>query len=533
MPGHLELLIFGLLVAVAMLVGLSRLFRVPYPVFLVIGGLLLSLVPGLPEVELPPNLVFLIFLPPLLYVAAFFSSPLDLKANLRPIGLLSIGLVLITAGCVALVAHLVLGLPWSVAFVLGVIVAPTDPVAVTAIASLLGLPRRIVTVLEGESLINDGVALTLYRTAVAAAVAGTFSLFDAGLQLVLSGIGGVAIGLLVGWVISHVRRQTEDAVLETTIALFTGYAAYLPADELGVSGVLAVVAAGLYLSWRSPEMSSPRNRLQVFEVLWVMGFLLNSVLFILIGLQLHTVLERVSDRSTMTLVLFAALISLAVMAIRALSVFPIAYLPRRLSHHLRQRDPLPSWQELVVVALGGMRGAISLALALSLPLTTQSGASFPERDLIIFLTFGVILVTLVLQGLSLPLLISRLGLGVDAAEEQEMAEARLRAAEAALSRLDELRDEEWVPHTTAERMHEVYEFRRQRFATQLNEQAENGQEGEDYEQHSQAFVHLRRELLAAEREALLKLRDEGRISDEVRGHVERDLDLEEARLELI
>jgi Na+/H+ antiporter len=533
MPAHLELLIFGLLVAVAVLVGLSRLFRVPYPVFLVIGGLLLSLVPGLPTVELPPDLVFLIFLPPLLYVAAFFSSPLDLKANLRPIGLLSIGLVLITAGCVASVAHLALGLPWSVAFVLGVIVAPTDPVAVTATASLLSLPRRIVTILEGESLINDGVALTLYRTAVAAAVAGTFSLFDAGLQLVLSGIGGVAIGLLVGWVISRVRRQTEDAFLETTIALFTGYAAYLPAEELGASGILAVVAAGLYLSWQSPQMSSPRNRLQVFEVLWVMGFLLNSVLFVLIGLQLHSVLEGVSDRATITLVLFAALISLAVMAIRALSVFPMAYLPRRLSQGLRQRDPLPPWQELLVVAYGGMRGAISLALALSLPLTTQSGASFPERDLIIFVTFGVILVTLVLQGLSLPLLIRWLGLEVGAAEQQEMAEARLRAAEAALSRLDELRDEEWVPEATAERLHDVYEFRRQRFATQLNEQAENGQQGEDYEQHSQAFIRLRRELLAAEREALLKLRDEGRISDEVRGHIERDLDLEEARLELI
>ena len=258
MSGHLELLIFGLLVAVAVLVGLSRLFRVPYPVFLVIGGLLLSLVPGLPTVELPPDLVFLIFLPPLLYVAAFFSSPLDLKANLRPIGLLSIGLVLITAGCVAAVAHLALGLPWSAAFVLGVIVAPTDPVAVTATSSLLGLPRRIVTILEGESLINDGVALTLYRTAMATAVAGTFSLFDARLELVLSGIGGVAIGLLVGWVISQVRRQTEDACLESTIALFTGYAAYLPAEELGASGILAVVAAGLYLRWQSPLMSSPR-----------------------------------------------------------------------------------------------------------------------------------------------------------------------------------------------------------------------------------------------------------------------------------
>jgi monovalent cation/hydrogen antiporter len=530
MPEHLGLLIFGLLVAVAVLVMLSRLFKVPYPAFLVIGGLLLSLVPGLPEVELPPELVFVIFLPPLLYVAAFFSSPLDLKANLGPIGLLSIGLVLITAGCVASVAHLALGLPWPAAFVLGVIVAPTDPVAFTSAAGLLGLPRRIVTILEGENLINDGVALTLYRTAVAAAVAGTFSFFDAGLEFVLSGIGGIVVGLLVGWVISYVRRRTEDAYLETTIALFTGYAAYLPAEELGASGVLAVVAAGLYLSWQSPQMTSPRNRLQVFEVLRVMNFLLNSVLFVLIGLQLHTVLGRVSDRSPLTLVPFVALTSLAVIAIRALWVFPMAYLPRRLSHRLAQRDPLPSWRELVVVAYGGMRGAISLALALSLPLTTESGASFPERDLIIFLTFGVILVTLVLQGLSLPLLISRLGLEGDEAEKQEQAEARLRAAEAALSKLAALRNEDWVHQKTAERMRELYEFRRQRFAAWINEQSENGEE-EGYEQRSQAYQRLRRELLAAEREALLKLRGEGRISDEVRRDVERDLDLEEERLE--
>jgi Na+/H+ antiporter len=533
MPEHLGLLIFGLLMAVAAFVGLSRLLKVPYPVFLVVGGLLLSLVPGLPEVELPPELVFAIFLPPLLYTAAFFSSPVDLKANLRPIGLLAIGLVLVTAGCVASVAHLALGLPWPAAFVLGVIVAPTDPVAVTATAGLLGLPRRIVTILEGESLINDGVALTLYRTTVVAAVAGTFSFFEAGLEFVLGGIGGVAIGLSVGWVISHVRRRTEDAYLETTMALFTGYAAYLPAEELSASGVLAVVTAGLYLSWQSPRMSSPRNRLQVFEVLWVMNFLLNSTLFVLVGLQLHTVLGRVSDRSATTLVLFVALTSLAVVAIRALWVFPMAYLPRRLSQRLRQRDPLPSWRELVVITYGGMRGAISLALALSLPFTTQSGASFPERDLIIFLTFGVILVTLVVQGLSMPLLIGRLGLEGDDAEVKEEAEARMLAAEAALSRLEELKSADWVPQKKAERMSDLYEFRRRRFAAWVPEHSEEGEEeAAGYEQHSQAFRRLRGELLAAEREALLKLRDERRISDEVRRRVERELDLEEAPLEI-
>jgi Na+/H+ antiporter len=533
MSEHLGLLIFGLLVVVALFVGLSRVLRVPYPVFLVVGGLLLTFVPGLPEVELPPELVFTIFLPPILYSAAFFSSPVDLKANLRPIGLLALGLVLLTAGCVASVAHLALGLPWSAAFVLGVIIAPTDPVAVTATAGLMSLPRRVVTILEGESLINDGVALTLYRTAVAAAVGGIFSFFEAGLELVLGGIGGVAIGLSVGWTISRVRRRTEDEYLETTIALFTGYAAYLPAEELGASGVLAVVAAGLYLGWQSPRMSSPRNRLQVFEVLWVMNFLLNSMLFVLVGLQLQTVLGQVSDRSTTILVLFVALTSLAVIAIRALWVFPTAYLPRRLSQRLRQRDPLPSWRELVVITYGGMRGAISLALALSLPFTTQNGASFPERDLIIFLTFGVILVTLVLQGLCMPLLIGRLGLEGDYAEVKEEAEARLLAAEAALARLEALEDANWVPQKKIQRMRDLYEFRRRRFAAWVPDDSEEGEEeAEDYEQHYQAFRRLRGELLAAEREALLKLRDERRISDEVRRRVERELDLEEARLDV-
>lgn len=253
MPAHLELIVFGLLVAVAGFVLLSHVLRVPYPVFLVIGGLAVSLIPGLPAIALPPDLVFLIFLPPLLYSAAFFSSPRDLKAQLRPIALLSIGLVLLTTVTVAVVGHTVVGLPWSVAFVLGVIVSPTDPVAVSATAERLGLPHRVVAILEGESLVNDGTALTLYRTVVAAAVAGGFSILGAGVDFVLSSIGGVAIGLTMGWVISRVRTWVEDPRVESTIALFTGYAAYLPAEEVGASGVIAVVAAGLYLSWQSPR----------------------------------------------------------------------------------------------------------------------------------------------------------------------------------------------------------------------------------------------------------------------------------------
>jgi monovalent cation/hydrogen antiporter len=532
MPGHLELLVFGLLVAVAGLVMLSNVSRVPYPVFLVLGGLVLGLIPIVPDIALPPDLVLLIFLPPLLYSAAFFSSPRDLKANLRPIASLSIGLVLLTTATVAVVAHVAVDIPWGAAFVLGAIVSPTDPVAATAIAGRLGAPRRIVTILEGESLINDGTALVLYRVAVSVVVTGTFSLLDTGLEFALYGAGGVAIGLLVGWVIARVRRWVEDPLVEVTISLFTGYAAYIPAEELSASGVLAAVAAGVYLGWQSPKITAPRNRLQAFEVWEVLPFLLNSVLFVLVGLQLPNILEGISgEYSTTSVLLYAALVGLAVIGTRLLWTFPTTYLPRLLSRRLREREPYPSWQEVTVVSYTGMRGAVSLAAALAIPLTISSGAPFPERDLILFLTFCVILVTLVPQGLSLPYLVRRLGLAGEDTEEHEETEARLRAAEAALEKIDELENEDWVREDTAERMRDLYEYRRRRFAARYAGQAEDG-EKDGYEERSLAYQHFRRELLGAERRALIQLRNQGRLSDETRRRVERDLDLEDARLEI-
>jgi NhaP-type Na+/H+ or K+/H+ antiporter len=319
--------------------------------------------------------------------------------------------------------------------------------------------------------------------------------------------------------------------VETTIALFTGYAAYIPAEELGASGVLAVVAAALYLSLQSPEMTAPRNRLQVFDVLEVMNFLLNSLLFILVGLQLPVIFGELSNESSGKLILYAVLVSLAVAGTRLLWTFPMAYLPRRLSRRIRERNPFPPWRQVTLVAYAGMRGAVSLAAALSLPLTTESGDPFPGRDLLIFLTFCVILATLVLQGLSLPYLINRLGIEDDGEEEREEIEARLRAAEAALEKIEELEGEEWVREDTAERLREFYEFRRRRFATRYNDQPENGVE-DGYEERSAAYQRLRQELLSAERAALLQLRDEGHISDKARRRIERDLDLEEARLEI-
>jgi monovalent cation/hydrogen antiporter len=529
---HLEIIVFGLLVAVAGLVLLADIARVPYPIFLVIGGLLLGFVPGVPEVVLAPDLVLLIFLPPLLYSAAFFSSLRDLRANIRPIGLLSVGLVLLTTVVVAGVAHWVVGLPWAAAFVLGAIVSPTDPVAATAIAERLGVPRRIVTVLEGESLINDGTALVLYRVAVGAVVYGAFSLAETGLRFVLGVLVGVAIGLAVGWVVAAVRRRLENPLVEITISMFTGYAAYIPAEEVGASGVLAAVAAGLYLNHHAPEMVSPRTRLQALAVWDVIIFMLNSILFVLIGLQLPRILEGLSEESPWILLLYAAVVCLAVVGTRTLWVFPATYIPRRLSRRLRERDPSPPPQEVTIVAYAGMRGAVSLAAALALPLTVQGGALFPGRDLIIFLTFCVILVTLVLQGLSLPFLIRWLGLEDDHTEDREEIMARLQAAEAALQRIEELSNEEWVREDTAERMRGLYDYRRRRFAALAADGGfdEDG-DHEDYEERSAAFQHLRRELLEAERSALLRLRSEGKISEGAMRRVERDLDLEDQRLE--
>jgi Na+/H+ antiporter len=443
--------------------------------------------------------------------------------------------VLVTAVTVAVVAHAAIGLSWTAAVVLGVIVSPTDPVAATAIANRLGMPRRIVTILEGESLINDGTALVLYRTAVAAAVAGSFSVFETGLDFVLSSIGGVVIGLLVGWAIARVRRWVEDPLVEITISLFTGYAAYIPAEELGVSGVLAVVAAGIYLGRHSSVMTAPRARLAAFSVWEVVPFLLNSMLFILIGLQLPTILEGLSGEYSMgSVVLYAALVSLTVIVTRLLWVFPKAYLPRRLlPRRLRELDPYPPWQHVIAIGYTGMRGVVSLAAALALPLTAEGGAPFPGRDLILFLTFCVILVTLVLQGLSLPFLIRRLGLAGDVEEEErEEIKARQLAAEAALERIEELEGEDWVREDTAERMRGLYEFRRRRFAAQLTGQSEDEEDGDNYEERSAGFQRFRRELLGAERAELLKLRDLGRLSDETRRRIERDLDLEDARLEI-
>ena len=507
--GREELVLLAMLAAITALTALAPVLRVPYPILLVLGGLALGFIPGVPELTLPPELVLVGVLPPLLYSAAFFTSLRDLRANYRPVGLLAVALVVATMLGVAVVAHLATGLSWAASFVLGAVVAPTDPIAATAIARRMGVPRRIVTIVEGESLINDSTALVLYGTAVTAAVTGAFSLWHASLEFVLSVVGGIAIGLAVGWVIALVRIRLDNIPAEILISLLCGYLAYIPAEAVGVSGVLAAVTVGIYLGWRSPELSTPAMRIQAFAVWETLVFVVNVLLFTLIGMQLRPILDSLAGQTAGELVADALIVAATVMVIR------IAWVVS-----LRSQYPL-------IIGWMGMRGAVSLAAALAIPLETDAGAPFPGRDLIIFLAFAVILATLVFQGLTLPKLIHFLALEEDVSEAKEDTKARIHAAEAALSRLEELVDEDWVRPETAERLRGLYDFRRSRFLARVD-----GEDDSAIERQSADFQRLRRELLEAERAAVVGLRRDGRISDDVMRRIERDLDLEDTRLDM-
>jgi monovalent cation/hydrogen antiporter len=521
--GSNELVLLGLLTAVAGLMALAPMLRVPYPILLVLGGLALGFVPGVPDLTLPPELVLVGILPPLLYSGAFFTGLRELRANMRPIGLLAVGLVAATMVAVALVVHAVIDLSWPASFVLGAVVAPTDPIAATAIARRLGVPRRIVSVVEGESLINDASALVLYRAAVVAAVAGTFSFLDASLRFVGSVAGGVAVGLAVGWLVAVVRIRLDNIPAEVAISLLTGYLAYIPAQALHVSGVLAAVTVGVYLGWRSPELSTPAMRMQGLAVWETLVFIVNALLFALVGLQLQPILDALTGYSAASLVGYAVLVTATVIVARFAWIFVLAYGPRwaRLF-----RDHV-GWREPAALSWMGMRGAVSLAAALAIPLETESGAPFPARALIIFLAFSVILGTLAVQGLSLPGVIRWLRLEDDGLEAKEDAKARIHAAEAALARLEELLDEEWVRDDTAERLRGLYGFRISRFRSRFD-----GEDDGAVEERSANYQRLRRELLEAERAAVVELRRVGRISDDVMHRVERDLDLEDSRLDV-
>jgi monovalent cation/hydrogen antiporter len=525
---HDSLILLAILGAGAGLLALAPLLRVPYPILLVLGGLALGFVPGIPNVALRPDVVLVAILPPLLYSSAFFTSLRDLRRNARPLTLLAVVLVFVTTLAVAGVSHaMISGLSWPVCFVLGALVAPTDAVAASAIASRLGLPRRISTLIEGESLINDATALVAYRFAVVAVLTGTFSLGHATWRFVVDVVGGIAIGLAVGFVLRQIRRRLNHSPTEIAIALLSGYFAYLPAQAAGVSAVLAAVTVSVYVGWYTPELTNVQTRLQGDAVWSILTFLLNALLFGLVGLQLRPILDSLSGHSAGTLIADGAIVSAAVILTRLAWIYPATYLPRLLSRSLRERDPYPPWQVPTLIGWTGLRGAVTLAAALALPLTTGSGAPFPQRDLLIYLAFCVILATLVLQGLSLPLLIRVLALEDDGSAAKEETKARIYAANAAIARLDELVGEDWVREDTAERMRGLYRFRVNRFSARFDDDDDGA-----IEARSQDYQRLRRELLDAERSAVVDLRRQGRINDDVMNLVQRDFDLEDARLDV-
>jgi monovalent cation/hydrogen antiporter len=519
---HEELQLLILLAALAAMLVVSAVWRLPTSLLFVGGGLVLGFVPGLPHFQLPPDIVLVAILPPLLYSTAFFTGLRDLRANLRPISFLAIGLVAATVCSVAVIAHAaVSGLSWAAAFTLGAIVSPTDALAATDVIRRVGAPRRVVAIIEGESLVNDGLALVLYKTAVTAAIAGTFSLWDASWRTIVNIIGGIAVGLGVGYVVRQVRRRVDDAPTEVALALLSGYLAYLPASAIGVSGVLAAVTIGVYMGWYTPQLTTGTTRISGNAFWEILTFLINALLFALVGLQLHGILDRLGGRSTSSLIADAAIVSVVVIVTRILWIPVVAYLPRWLFRSIRERDPYPPWQWPVVISWAGIRGAVSLAAALALP------TNFPARDLIVFLTFAVILVTLVGQGLTLPLLIRVLHVEDDGGAEREDAKARIKASEAALARLEELEQEGWVREDTAERTRGQYRFRTNRFRARYL-----GVDEEGVEERSQQYQRLRRELLEAERQAVLRLRNEGTITEDVMQRVQRDIDLEDLRLDV-
>ena len=512
-------LILGLLIAVAALVTIARHLGIAYPVFLVIGGLVLGLLPGVPRIQIDPDAIFLIVLPPLLYIAGYFTAIRSLRENLFTISSLAVGLVLVSAFAVAAVARaLIPEMPWPVAFALGAIVAPPDAIAATSVTKRLAAPRQIVTILEGESLLNDATALTVYGIALAVTAGAVFSPADAAWRFAAAIVIGCAIGVAVGWVIARIRAAIEDTPVEMTISLLTPYAAFLPAARLDASGVIGTVAAGLYLGHRGSHIMGADARLTGRAVWDTITFLLNGFVFIVMGLEIPHLLRALTRARAIELVGIGVVITLVLVLVRAAWIFGTVYVPSRLGGRSG------AFACSLVLTWAGMRGVVSLAAALALPLAL-AGRPFPEREAVVIVTVTVIVLTLVGQGLTLPWLIRRLGLGQDPGVREEEARARQRLVEAAMQRVQELYPVWPGHHPLLDQLRDTYRHRSEHVERDLHP----SHDGEDREliEHRE----IRRTVLDSEREALLRLRAEGEISDEVLRDLERELDLEERRMD--
>jgi monovalent cation/hydrogen antiporter len=492
---------------------------IPLPTLLVLGGLCVALVPGLPRLQLDPATIFLIFIPPLLFWASLTTSLRDLKRNFRSITLLAVWMVLLTMTVVAVVAHaLIPALPWTLCFVLGAIVSPPDAVAVTASTRRLKLPRDMLVILEGESLGNDANALVAYQIALTAAVTGKFSISHAGVEFLFTSAGGVAIGLIMGWCIGWLRlHMPRSSVVESTVSLVSPFIAFIPADELGCSGVLAVVTMGLYFGRHGPRVLTAETRLQGIAMWEVLTFLLEGLIFILIGLQLPQVVQALEPGALGRLLQVSALIVAAMIAARMLWIFPGAYIPRWIDRRLgRRTTPYPPWRHLVFGGWAGIRGGDSLVIALALPYTGLYGAPLPYRDAIIFITFVVILITLVAQGLTLAPAIRMLRIAGGDEEESEERHARRASLRAAAAAIDHFAAEGAEELATATEL-------RQLMASKLHELDGSG---------PTTPTHLRPRLvmLKAAREAVIDLRDRGEIGDAVMRQLQSEFDHEEVLL---
>ena len=514
----------GLAATTALVAAGARGAGLPHSILLVLAGAVLAFVPGVPRIVINPDMVLLLMLPPLLYSAGVGMSWQGFRFNLRPIMLLAVGCVLFTAAAVAAAAHVLLGVPWAVGFVLGAVVSPPDAVAPMAIARRLGLPQRILTVLEGEGLVNDATALILFSFAVAAVETGGVSVPEAMATFVMIVTGETLFGVALGWGSLRLRRLMGDPQVEIVLALLVPYVAFWPPHALGGSGVIAAVAAGLYVSWNGPRFISVQTRLQGYFVWGLVVHLVEGLVFLLTGLQAHVVLDALREDSGRRLLLAAAAISAVVVLVRFVWVFPGTYLPR-LIPAVGRRDPPPGWQVPFLIGFTGLRGVVSLAAALSIPLEVN-GQPFPERALILFCTFCVIFVTLVGQGTLLPSIIRWLGLAdagaVEAAENKarEVA-ARVAGVDAALVRLDALA-QEGAPAPAVAALRRRHLDRRAQFEGTASARVEGSPVADN------AIVQL--QLNDAERAEIAALHHSGAITDEARRRIERELDLEEARI---
>ena len=517
-----------LLVIISAVAVIAAQLKVPAAILLVLTGVILALVPGLPTLELSPELVLLLVLPPVIYSSAVTMSWREFQFNLRPISLLALGCVVFTTIAIAAVTHWLLGIPWPVGFLLGAIVSPPDVMAPLSIARRMHLPRRLLVILQGEGLANDATALILYRFAVGAVSLGAFSFGQAAVTFAAIVVGEILWGVGVGWLMLRLRRWVNDPHIEIVLSILTPFIAYWPPEHLGGSGVLATMTTGLYVSWYGPLLISATTRIQGVFFWDFFIYVIEGMVFLITGLQVRTLIARIGDYSMSELAISAAVVSAVVITARFVWMYPATYLPRWLFPPLKRRDPSPSWRWPFLLAFTGVRGIVSLAAALAIPLATVNGQPFPYRDLILFLTFAVILVTLVGQGLMLPWVIRALDLAPTGRRERDTERveehtARRQAIEAAIARLDQLAAE----RTLSE---EIVQPIRSNHYDRLKHIKNRGDSDNSHRRHIELRDEIEFLLLAAERQKINEFYRSGRLKDEARRRIERELDVREAHL---